>query len=264
LPLLLSLAAPSMGVLLSNPLPPSTPASVAASKYPFTSLRKSLRLLIDDTPEAIDEVENDISFVYSGYAPISIRLVQCVAQKGGVISNPAEREKNTDGSKGGKGKAATMSTGKVQAHPIVGWKGFEDVLSAMPGQTFDIIPKGVAQDAVTHSVAVMRKSLSPHLSNAFIHSLSNSLVRPPDQSTTTVVFFLGGCTYTELAALRWVARQNRGEFVETMCFIYLHSYAADVGRKFLIATTGMVSGASIMESIAGLGTYNDSKREADI
>lgn len=110
-----------------------------ASKYPFTSLRKSLRLLIDDNPEALDEVENDISFVYSGYAPISVRLVQCVAQKGGVLSNPAEKEKDTrDSTAGGIGKS---NIAKVQAHPIVGWKGFEDVLASIPGKTFDIVQK---------------------------------------------------------------------------------------------------------------------------
>lgn len=140
LPLLLSLAAPSLAVLLPNPLPPSTPSTVVGAKYPFTQLRKSLRLLIDDNPEALDEVENDIGFVYSGYAPISIRLVQCIAQKGGVISNPAEKEKaNGDANNTEQTK---ISIGKVQAHPIVGWKGFEDVVSIIPGQTVEIGQKG--------------------------------------------------------------------------------------------------------------------------
>ena len=146
MPLLLSLGAPSLGILLPNPLPPSTPSTL---KYPFISLRKSLRLLIDDNPEALEEVENDISFTYSGYAPISIRLVQCVAQKGGVISNPAEKEKaSNDVSTISDQKKSSM--GKVQAHPIVGWKGFEDVVSVIPGQTVEtrqrvggkIIPSG--------------------------------------------------------------------------------------------------------------------------
>ena len=137
LPLLLSLAAPPLGILLPNPLPPSTPSTL---KYPFPTLRKSLRLLIDDNPEALDEVENDISFVYSGYAPISIRLVQCVAQKGGVISNPAEKEKaKNDMSNSSDQKKS--SVGKVQAHPIVGWKGFDDVVNVIPGQTVEIRQK---------------------------------------------------------------------------------------------------------------------------
>ena len=140
LPLLLSLSAPSLAVLLPNPLPPSTPSIVAGLKFPFIQLRKSLRLLIDDNPEALDELENDISFVYSGYAPISIRLVQCIAQKGGVISNPAEKEKaSNDASNAANQNKITI--GKVQAHPIVGWKGFEDVISIIPGQTVETLQK---------------------------------------------------------------------------------------------------------------------------
>ncbi len=151
LPLLLSLAAPPLAILLPNPLPPSTPASVAGAKYPYTSLRKSLRLLIEGN-ESLDELENDISYVYSGYAPISIRLVQCVAQKGGVLSNPAKsKEAETEeGSRKGK----STSLGQVQAHPIVGFKGFEDVLESIAGKTFDITQKG---SEVTSGTGTMSK-----------------------------------------------------------------------------------------------------------
>ncbi len=124
-------------MLLPNPLPASYSASTATTKYPFVALRKSLRLLIDDSPEALGEVENDISFVYSGYAPISIRLVQCVAQKGGVISNPAEKEK----SGAEAGNADNQKAAIIQAHPIVGWKGFEDVVGAIPGPTVEMTQK---------------------------------------------------------------------------------------------------------------------------
>jgi hypothetical protein len=132
---------------------------VIASKYPFGVLRKSLRLLIDDSPEALEEVENDISFTYSGYAPISIRLVQCVAQKGGVISNPAEREKATQDAPAANGGGRALPS-KVQAHPIVGWKGFEDVLTAIPGETFDMIQKMSGGTAV---MTTMREFDHPSL-----------------------------------------------------------------------------------------------------
>ncbi|KAJ7292810.1 Sec1-like protein, partial [Mycena rebaudengoi] len=220
LPLLLSLAAPSLAILLPNPLPASGPPALLAAKYPFVPLRKSLRLLIDDNPEALDEVENDISFVYSGYAPISIRLVQCVAQKGGVLSNPAEKEKATAPTSGGKPQAPT----KAQAHPIAGWRGFEDVLVTIPGETVDIVQNGVGG------------------SSAVVTPMA-SLLRPMQKPTTTVVFFLGGCTYTEIAALRWVGRQNRG-------------------RKFLVATTGIINGNSIVESTSGVGKSAASKEAA--
>ncbi|KAI0800664.1 Sec1-like protein [Fomes fomentarius] len=211
LPLLLSLSAPPLSVLLPNPLPPNAPASLADSKYPYASLRKSLRLLIEE-PDPLEELENDISYVYSGYAPISVRLVQCVAQKGGVLSNPAteKEKKGGDGSSSRKAAATTM----VQAHPIVGWKGFEDVMASLPGETVDIVQRVPGtQDG----------SALPPVS---------TLMLPRERQTTTVVFFLGGCTYTEIAALRWVGRQNKG-------------------RKFLIATTGIISGNSMVDSIVG-------------
>jgi vacuolar protein sorting-associated protein 33A len=146
LPLLLSLAAPPLAILLPNPLPPSTPAAVISAKYPYASLRKSLRLLIDGN-ESLDELENDISYVYSGYAPISIRLVQCVAQKGGVLSNPAKSREGGTEEDGRKGKSTLL--GQVQAHPIVGFKGFEDVVESIAGRTVDITQEG---EGVTNGV----------------------------------------------------------------------------------------------------------------
>jgi vacuolar protein sorting-associated protein 33A len=66
-----------------------------------------------------------------------------------------------------------------------------------------------------------------------------------------VVFFLGGCTYTEIAALRWVGKQNKGMHLD---IIDVHvNLTATPGRKILIATTGGMSGASMIESIAGMG-----------
>ncbi|TCD62501.1 hypothetical protein EIP91_006797 [Steccherinum ochraceum] len=224
LPLLLSLSSPPLAVLLPTPLPPSAPPELAATaKYPFTSLRKSLRLLIEDNE--IEELENDISYVYSGWAPISVRLVQCVAQKGGVLSNPAEKEKKA-GEEGDARKAREGGVGRVQAHPIVGWKGFEDTIASIPGETVDIV-----------------QSL-PGGPEGGVAAIS-TLMLPREQSTTTVVFFLGGCTYTEIAALRWVGRQNKG-------------------RKFLIATTGIVSGKSMVESIAGISNASGGTKEAGL
>jgi len=220
MPLLLSLSSEPLSILLPNPLPASAHPRTVASKYPFTALRKSLRLLIED-PDPLEELENDISYVYSGYAPISVRLVQCVAQKGGVLSNPAgEKDKKVAGGDGSD-RGKTPGVGKVQAHPIVGWKGFEDVMASIPGETVDIVQK------------------IPGGVDGALPTVSNLLL-PREQPTTTVVFFLGGCTYTEIAALRWVGRQNKG-------------------RNFLIATTGIVSGASIIDSLAGTNKDAGSK-----
>ena len=143
--------------------------------------------MVDDINDASP---NDISYVYSGYAPLSIRLVQCITQKNAISSAapvvPDAEER--------RGKAALP-----QAHPISGWRGFEDVMSAIPGMTIDIRQKAEGVQGE---------------------------MRETRDNVTTVVFFLGGCTFTEIAALRWMSKKTRG-------------------RRFLIATTGIINGTTV-------------------
>ena len=122
LPLLIALQ--DLDLLVKSPT--STP-------HPFASLRKALRLVVDDTD---DNKPNDISYVYSGYAPLSIRLVQCVTQKNAVLSGSATSLPEANGN-GSEGKGRELP----RAHPIVGWRGFEDVLGAIPGATVDVQQK---------------------------------------------------------------------------------------------------------------------------
>ncbi|KAF9650341.1 Sec1-like protein [Thelephora ganbajun] len=242
IPLLLSLAAPPLCILQPNPLHSPTPYEFAASKYPFASLRKSLRLLIDDI-DNVDDLENDISYVYSGYAPISIRLVQCVAQKGGVLSNPALNRANipTEGERADGAADTRNESVKVQAHPVVGWKGFEDVLASIPGETVDFVPKGLVPANMVNPGSIVRSTYPERV--LFWWADPGILASSREQTKTTTIFFLGGCTYTEIAAIRWVAKQNRG-------------------RRFLIATTGIISGRSVVERIAGVSP--GSGRDASI
>ncbi|EJD52391.1 ATP binding protein [Auricularia subglabra TFB-10046 SS5] len=196
LPLLLNLS--TLHLLSPAPLSPAA----QAYKLPLGALKKSLKLLTDE-----HETDTDISYVYSGYAPLSVRLVQCVAQKGALLIASG------GGAGGGTGEEQKkVAQPKPRAHPIVGWKGFEDAVVVFPGEVFDNVQAvdGQSENAAPSAVSVLL---------------------PREDTTTTVVFFLGGCTYTEIAALRWMAKQMRG-------------------RRFLIATTGIIKGSSIMEDLA--------------
>jgi hypothetical protein len=110
-------------------------------KLPYTSIRKQLRLFIEELEGGSDATPNDISYVYSVYAPFSVRLVQCVAQMNGVLASFSG-----DGKNKGKGRdrdgTIEGDVPKMNAHPILGWKGFEDVIATIPGPTVDIIQKG--------------------------------------------------------------------------------------------------------------------------
>ncbi|CAG8793216.1 8957_t:CDS:2, partial [Racocetra persica] len=96
----------------------------------------------------------DIAYVYSGYAPLSVRLIQCATTKSG-----------------------SPSTGN-------GWKGYEDVLRMLPGKTFDEVQK--PEEGAIRSKRMVQGQ-NPRV---------------------TLVFFLGGCTYTEISAIRFLAQQD--------------------------------------------------------
>lgn len=123
--LALLVALQDMGLLVRSP---------ATTPHPFPAVRKSLRLVVDDTDDARP---NDISYVYSGYAPLSIRLVQCVTQKNAVAAPSAT---SADAAAHGDQDAGAASASRrllPRAHPIGGWKGFEDVVASIPGATVD-------------------------------------------------------------------------------------------------------------------------------
>lgn len=164
----------------------------------FASVRKSLRLINDDVDE---RAPADISYVYSGYAPLSVRLVQAVAQKEALL----DPLRSTDPTR-------PVRSVKPRAHPIVGWRGFEDAVNQLPGPTFDQV-QSAASDASPSTDAAL---LPP---------------QDPDTVSSTLVFFLGGVTYTELAALRFMNSQTRN-------------------RRFVVATTNTINGNKIITDLA--------------
>lgn len=175
----------------------------AASRSTFAQCRRMLRLIVDD----VDELHpNDISYVYSGYAPLSIRLVQCAMQKLGQGSLQSTAN-------GNPGSAASLfsyvgaSTANLirDEKPITnghtnninggGWRGSEDILKLLPGQAFDI--KQIVQYGAETNAAIAR---------AKRHGLQHG--------KTTIIFFLGGCTHTEVSAVRFLAQHDEGNYKE--------------------------------------------------
>ncbi|RDW78995.1 Sec1 family protein [Aspergillus mulundensis] len=163
------------------------------SKTNYTYLRKNLRLVVEEVSEKEPE---DIAYVYSGFAPLSVRLVQCVLQKSYVMSLM----------KGGP--AAHANT----ASP--GWLGFEDVVKSARGSTFSIVQKG--DDKAVRA----RQTLSGN-----------------NATKTVYVFFLGGITFTEIAALRFIAAQEAPR------------------RNIVICTTGVINGDRMMEAAIEKGSF---------
>ncbi|KAI8882398.1 Sec1-like protein [Backusella circina FSU 941] len=186
----------------------------SSTKSTFSQCRRLLRLIVDD----VDEFHpNDISYVYSGYAPLSIRLVQTAMQKinsaGGLPGSI-----QTNGSAAslfsyvGTSTANFMREEKQPVQQGSGWgRGSEDILKLLPGQAFDI-KQTVEYGAETNAAVARAKR----------HGLQHG--------KTTIIFFLGGCTHTEVSAIRFLAQH-------------------DEGRDYLVATTQMINGNTFLSSM---------------
>lgn len=155
---------------LAGMIPMAGNAGPSGNKTNYTYLRKQLRLVVDEVQE---EDPNDVSYVYSGYAPLSIRLVQCILQKQYLLGVTRS---------GGMGGA---NTGSANTH---GWHGFDDAVKHVRGQTFYELQTG-------EDKAVKARAL-----------LSGS-----GKEQTVFVVFVGGITFTEIAALRFIAKQEQGK-----------------------------------------------------
>lgn len=183
-------------------LPGASSASATGSKTNYSNLRKVLRLIVDEVNE---QDPNDIAYVYSGYAPLSIRLVQCILQKQYIVAL----------SKSGSSAPppATPSANSSTTGPAAGWTGFEDLLKSVRGATFNIVQKGHNERAVKARAA---------------------LTGSGSQVKTIYVMFLGGITFTEIAALRFIGRQLEER----------------ERRKLVICTTSIISGEKMMATAA--------------
>ncbi|KAL3419013.1 Sec1 family protein [Phlyctema vagabunda] len=171
------------------------------TKTNYTYLRKQLRLIVDEVNE---HEPNDIAYVYSGYAPLSVRLVQCILQKPYLTSI----------TRGGSSSSAGVATGGGAQ----GWRGFEDAIKHVRGQTFDESQKG-------EDKAIKARSI-----------LSGS-----GEKKLVFVVFLGGITFTEIAALRFIAQKEEGR------------------KQIIICTTSIINGNRMMDAAierGALGSTN--------
>eukprot|EP00127_Corallochytrium_limacisporum_P002812 Clim_evm25s141 gene=Clim_evmTU25s141 len=138
-----------------------------SGKPAYPHLRKMLRLINDD----IDEMDpDDISYVHSGYAPLSVRLVEAISRKGDL-------------------------------------RNVDQIENMLPGGFFRTT-----------------QNLPPNVQMRL--QLNDS---EKSQPSMHFVFFLGGCTFTEIAALRFLA-QNETPAAE-----------------YLIGTTGIINGSSFIQ-----------------
>ncbi|KAJ3079434.1 Vacuolar protein sorting-associated protein 33A [Physocladia obscura] len=126
-------------------------AAAAAVRVPFANTRKALSVIVDDIDE---QNPMDVAYVHSGYAPVSIRLIEAATGVGKFRSSGGggtNGKKNDVGASGGTsdGSGANPAGGSVRGggggggssagKRKVGWEGMEEILKAVPGgESFEI------------------------------------------------------------------------------------------------------------------------------
>lgn len=142
----------------------------------WPQVKKNFNLFVDES-----EVENDISYAYSGYAPLSVRLVQVI---------------------------------KSLQH---GWRSCTDALNLLNGPAL-----------------------------IFEQPPDRGTVREPSDPSApqvVLVFFLGGVTYAEIAALRKLSEMEGSR------------------RKFIIATTEFLGPKKLFDSLKNPEVFDKPPRE---
>ncbi|KAJ3679896.1 hypothetical protein LUZ60_016174 [Juncus effusus] len=136
----------------------------------WLNLTKALNLINEETTDTANP--NDISYIFSGYAPLSIRLVQHAIRSG--------------------------------------WRSIEEILKLLPGPHLDL-KRGTPVESFTGAQPIERVS--------------------DGRRSLVLVVFIGGVTFAEIAALRFLSSQE------------------GMGYDFIIGATKVVNGNSILETI---------------
>lgn len=105
-----------------------------------------------------------------------------------------------------------------QSIKLLGWQTLHDVLASLPGPTFEdnqLAGSSFNYDTIDAATITRRSSLTSEMSQS-------------EQRRVILVFFLGGCTFAEVSALRFLAQE-------------------DGNVEFVIATTKLVNKNSFLD-----------------
>lgn len=175
----------------------------------FANVRRPMKLLVLDINERDPD---DIAYTYSGYAPLSCRLVEYARHStlGSLAamqtsSLPSNSNNHTNSSGTTKNRLADDTLKDGWGLP----RHLEDAVRSTPGPTFHV------QQSFTSSTAAPLDDFEGQ-----------------SKADVTLVVFIGGITFAEISALRFLAQKTKkGQ------------------KKLIILTTSVINGNSFVESI---------------
>ena len=150
---------------------------LSANRRKFDAMRKAMRLWSDSG------AKDSIGYVYEGYAPLSVRLIEM----GSVTQG--------------------------------GWKKMDEIMTLLPGAPFEVKQE--------------RKQQQPAHGQAAPPPASQGVgdVNGVEEKPLVLVFFIGGVTFAEISALRWLSARDGHP------------------KEYMVATTKIINGTTLLESM---------------
>mmetsp|Transcript_8739 Transcript_8739/g.12838 ORF Transcript_8739/g.12838 Transcript_8739/m.12838 type:complete len:273 (-) Transcript_8739:112-930(-) len=144
---------------------------------PFGTLSKQLSLIQADVNPCDPD---DVSYVSSGYAPISARIIQTAMK---------------------------------------GWSGKEEALRELPGRGIDVMQRSPPEDFATAIKQKVGSTLGVWAAegNGNNGSYSNGNGGGIDEKPVLLVYFVGGLTYAEIASIRYLSRRKSFPYRVVCC-----------------------------------------------
>ena len=133
--------------------------------------------------------KDSIAYVYEGYAPLSVRLIEM---------------------------------GSVT---VGGWKKMDDIMQQLPGTGFEVRQEEKGKKAAAAAAAAGGGASG---SGSVVDGLGSMGV---EEKPLVLVYFIGGVTFAEVAALRWLSAREGHP------------------KEYIVATTKLINGNSFLESL---------------
>jgi len=200
--------------------------------------------VVDEMPEhEIGAEPSDMAYVYSGYAPLSVRVLGLMSRADWQAKEEMLRALP------GNHFEATQSPGASHAHDQGEDEDEGELLrralqGAPPASSIDTpivwsracVPPTLG---VTEALLLPLSAYAPHGQyTVYCVNTGATEAEPPPpvaaepaKPLPTLVFFIGGCTYAELAAVRWLGRHENPP------------------REYIVATTHLCNGDDIVQSL---------------
>ena len=175
------------------------------AKRNWNVIRKSLRLHVPNV-DLLNPA--DIAYTFNGYAPLSVRLIESASKPG--------------------------------------WKRMDEILTQLPGKTFEFRQEQFVGSSSNHvPVNLLEKvTVAPSAVGTPATGTKSSTTKPTPEAKEaapssvsgrkkplTLVFFIGGVTFTEISALRYLSQRD------------------DHDREYIVATTKLINGNTLIESV---------------